>query len=68
MHWAALLDYLIWKPIMEDLLYCKDLHKSIESRSAKPRNVSDGDWEKLNRKAIGRIRQWVDPNIFYHIS
>ena len=36
-------NYLIWKPMMEDVLYCKDLHDSIEGDSAKPSDTSDRD-------------------------
>ena len=39
------LNYLIWKPMMEDVLYCKDLHDPIECDSAKPSDMSDRDWE-----------------------
>lgn len=61
-------NYSVWKPMMEDILYCKDLHEPIEGDSAKLSSVSDGDWKKMNRKAIGYIRQWVDLNVFHHIS
>ena len=49
-------NYLIWKPMMEDVFYCKDLHDPIESDSAKPSDMSDRDWEKSNRKTIRCIR------------
>jgi len=35
---------------MEDLLNCKDLQQ------AKPKETSDVDWKKLDRKAVGYIR------------
>ena len=53
---------------LEDLFYCKDLHEPIEGRSAKPSNVTDGDWERLKRKAIGHIRQWLEISVIHHIS
>ena len=34
-------NYSIWKPMMEDVLYCKDLH-----------NPSKGDSAKLNDMSI----------------
>ena len=49
-------NYLIWKPMMEDVLYCKDLHDPIEGDNAKPSDMSDRDWEKSNRKTIRCIR------------
>ena len=45
-------NYLIWKPMMKDVLYCKDLHDPIKGDNAKPSEMSDKDWEKLNRKTI----------------
>ena len=36
-------NYSIWKPMMEDVLYCKDLHDLIEGDSAKPSKMSDKD-------------------------
>ena len=37
------LNYSIWKPMMKDVLYCKDLHDPIEGDSAKPRDILDRD-------------------------
>ena len=62
------LNYSIWKPMMEDVLYCKDLHDPIEGDSVKPSDMSDRDWEKLNRKTIGCIRQCIDVSVFHHVS
>ncbi|KAL6211098.1 hypothetical protein ACLB2K_016326 [Fragaria x ananassa] len=59
-------NYTIWKAKMEDLLYCKDLSSPIEGN--KPNAMSDEEWKKLNRKCIGVIRQWLDDNVFHHIS
>ena len=36
-------NYSIWKPMMEDVLYCKDLHDAIAGDSAKPSDMSDRD-------------------------
>ena len=36
-------NYSIWKPMMEDVLYCKDLHDPIEGDNAKPSDMSDRD-------------------------
>ena len=62
------LKYSIWKPMMEDVLYCKDLHDPIKGDSAKPSDMSDRDWEKLNRKTIRCIRQCIDVSVFHHVS
>ena len=36
-------NYSIWKPMMKDVLYCNDLHDTIEGDSAKPSDMSDRD-------------------------
>ncbi|CAM8949433.1 unnamed protein product [Rhodiola kirilowii] len=61
-------NWVTWKPRMEDILYCKDLHEPIEEADAKPEKMSDADWKKLNRKAIGHIREWMDDSVFHHVA
>ena len=61
-------NWVTWKPRMEDILYCKDLHEPIEGAKARPETMSDAEWTKMNRKAIGNIRQWVDDSVFHHVS
>ena len=61
-------NYSIWKPIMEDVLYCKDLHDPIEGDSVKPSDMSDTNWEKLNRKTIECIRQCINVSVFHYVS
>lgn len=62
---------------MEDLLHCRDLFDPINAvtnesgtitKPKKPDSVQDKDWEKLKRKTLGTIRQWVDLSIFNHVS
>ena len=53
---------------MEDILYCKDLHEPIEGVEAKLEGTSDANWKKMNRKAIGHIREWVDDSVFHHVA
>ena len=36
--------------------------------SAKPSDMSDRDWDKLNRKTIRCIRQCIDIRVFHHVS
>ena len=38
------LNYSIWKPMIEDVLYCKDLNDPIKGDSAKPSEMFDKDW------------------------
>ncbi|CAL2226285.1 unnamed protein product [Prunus armeniaca] len=61
-------NYSIWKPRMEDILYCKDLYEPFQLLGQKPEGKSDDAWSILNRKAIGQIRQWVDQSVFHHVA
>uniref|UniRef100_A0A3Q7IYG7 Uncharacterized protein n=1 Tax=Solanum lycopersicum TaxID=4081 RepID=A0A3Q7IYG7_SOLLC len=61
--------------MMEDLLYCKDLFDPIDvdktkkdDQPTKPEKMTDKEWEKLKRKTLGTIRQWIDISIFNHVS
>ena len=42
---------------MEDFLCCKDLYALLEGDNVKPKDMSDREWKKLNRKVVGFIRQ-----------
>ena len=53
---------------MEDVFYCKYLHDPIEGDSAKPSDMSDRDWEKLNGKSIGCIKQCINVSVFHYMS
>ena len=61
-------NWMTWKTKMEDLLYCKDLYELFKGIKAKPEGTSDADWNKLDRKAVRIIWQWIDDNVFHHIS
>jgi hypothetical protein len=61
-------NYSIWKPMMEDVLYCKDLHDPIKGDSAKPSSMPDKEWAKMHRKTIGCIRQCIKVSVFHHVS
>uniref|UniRef100_A0A2N9HLM6 Integrase catalytic domain-containing protein n=1 Tax=Fagus sylvatica TaxID=28930 RepID=A0A2N9HLM6_FAGSY len=54
--------------MMEDVLYCKDLHDPIEGDSAKPSSMPDKEWAKMHRKTIGCIRQCIKVSVFHHVS
>ena len=60
-------NWVTWKTKMGDLLYCKDFYGPIEGDKGRPEGTKDGDWNKLNRKTVGVIRQWID-NVFHHIA
>ena len=61
-------NYSIWKPIMEDILYCKDLYAPIDGDKSKPKDMSEAEWKIMHRKTIALIRQWVDQSVFHHVS
>ena len=60
-------NYSYWKPMMEDHLYCKDLHEPIIYKN-KVEGKSDAQWELLNRKAVAMIRKYIDKTLFEHVS
>ena len=41
-------NWMIWKPRMEDLLYCKDLYGPLQGDSAKPTTMTDDEWKRLD--------------------
>ena len=61
-------NYSIWNLMMEDDLYWKDLHDPIKGDSTKFSDMLNRNLEKLNRKTIGCIRQYIDVNVFHHMS
>lgn len=61
-------NYAIWKPRMEDILYCKDLYEPIHGDEARPKEKTDKEWEIMNRKTVVQIRQWVDQTVFHHVA
>ena len=61
-------NWVTWKTKMEDLLFCKDLYGPIEGDSGKPEGMKDDEWNRLNRKAVGVIRQWIDDSVFHHVA
>ncbi|RVW14266.1 Retrovirus-related Pol polyprotein from transposon TNT 1-94 [Vitis vinifera] len=44
------------------------LNGPIEGDSGKPEGMKDDEWKKLDRKAVGFIRQWIDDSVFHHVS
>ncbi|GFY97925.1 hypothetical protein Acr_12g0004660 [Actinidia rufa] len=61
-------NYAIWKPRMEDILFCKDLHDPLENKGEKPVTTKDEEWRKMNRKTIGLIRQCIGHEVFHHVA
>ena len=61
-------NYMSWKPRMEDILYAKDMYDPLENEGKKPDEFDEAKWKKINRKAIGLIRQWIGPEVFHHVA
>ena len=61
-------NYSFWKPMMEDFLNCKDLYDPIEEDNAKPSEMPNADWKKLNKKTLGVIFQSVDISLYNHVA
>ncbi|XP_016207670.1 uncharacterized protein LOC107648214 [Arachis ipaensis] len=60
-------NYSIWKTLIEDMLYSKDLYDPVEGDKSKG-TKSDAEWKKLNRKAVVLIRQWLDLTVCPHVD
>ena len=45
-------NYSIWKTMMEDIIYCKELFEPIECKGYKPVITTEDEWKKLNGKTI----------------
>ena len=45
-------NFSLWKPMMEDILYCMDFYEPIVKDKI-PTGVTDEDWRVLNKKAVG---------------
>ncbi|GFS33426.1 hypothetical protein Acr_00g0028390 [Actinidia rufa] len=61
-------NYAIWKPRMEDILFCKDLHDPLDNKGEKPEAKKDEEWRKMNKKTIGLIRQCIGHEVFHHVA
>ena len=51
-------NYSYWKLMMEDHLYCKDLHEPMIHEN-KPEGKKDNKWELFNRKVVAMIRKYI---------
>ncbi|GKV28962.1 hypothetical protein SLEP1_g37944 [Rubroshorea leprosula] len=61
-------NYSLWKTLMEDKLFCKDLYDPIEHKGIKLAEINDADWKKIDRKACGVIRKWVDMSVIHNVA
>ena len=61
-------NYSLWKTLMEDKLYCSDLYDPIEHKGVRPDSIKEAEWTKMDRKACGIIRKWVDMSVIHHVA
>ena len=60
--------FTIWRSKMEDILTLRDLQLLIHRKSKKPSSMSHEDWEKLDRKTIATIGQYLLDTVYFHVS
>ena len=58
----------MWKSIIEGFLTIKDLSDTLKGEEARPKDISDLEWNKMNKKAIAFIKQWIDTSSYYHME
>jgi len=61
-------NYQLWKMQMEDYLYQKDLFLPLSGVAKKPVAMRDEEWDILDRKALGTIRQSMAVSVAFNIS
>ena len=62
------MNYALWKPMMEHILFYKDLYDPLENKGGKPVATKNDEWKKMNRKTIRLIRQCIGHEVFHHVA
>ena len=53
---------------IKDYLFKKDLHLPLDGRTHKPKEISDSEWEILDRKALGAILLSLASTVVFNVS
>ena len=53
---------------IEDYLYQKDFYLPLNENTHKPKEMSDGEWEILDRKALGAIQLFLALTVAFNVS
>ena len=61
-------NFSLWKSQMEDILILKDWYLPIEGTTKKPSSMTNEEWNKLDRKAIATIHQYLAKNVYFNVS
>ena len=60
-------NYAIWKTKILDKLYVKNLAKPIAHKGIEPDDYVL-DWEELDRRCLGFIRDYIDSSVIHHVE
>lgn len=61
-------NFALWKSHMEDILILKDQYFPIEGTTKKPSSMTNEEWNKLDRKVIATIRQYLANDVSFNVS
>ena len=61
-------NYSLWRTMIEDHLYYKDLYEPIKGDVAKPKKMLKEDWKKIKKKTLASICQCVDLSFYNQVS
>ena len=61
-------NYQLWKMHMEDYIYQRDLYEPLSRKAKKLMNMTDAEWDILDRKALGTIRLCLVVSVAFNIS
>ena len=53
---------------MNNLFYCIGYEDTFLGNKGKPKEMTDKDWTKLNRKTISKIRQCIDNCVYQYVA
>ena len=61
-------NFALWKMQMEDYLYQKDLYLPLSGKTKKLMNMTDAEWDIIDRKALGIVRLCLAASVAFNIS
>ena len=53
---------------MKDFLTIKDLSYTLEGEETRLKDISNLEWNKMNKKTIVYIRKWIDTSSCYQVT
>ena len=58
----------MWKSMMEDFLTIKGLLDTHEGEETRPKDIFDLEQNKINKKVVAYISQWINISSRYHVA